>query len=232
MCTYLNFESTSTVFHSGYMTCPSQSYILNHADYIRWMVQTVKFLIVEPFRLSISIPNIRLMILFSNSLSLRSSLNVRDHASVAIPCVLFFRTKMVSTVSSNLIYILISVISRSLSRRQNGTASKAERSQVRFQIPPLHFPNSKAPMGFTWIYNDLFMDPPGKFCCTKLLKAPSNLTKQCALPFKEQLLAQGMGILMRYISRVSGRGCSSHINLVIYLILWTATYVREQFVKL
>ena len=44
----------------------------------------MKFLIVEPSPLLISSllgPNIRLRILFSNTLSLDSSLNVRDHVS-------------------------------------------------------------------------------------------------------------------------------------------------------
>ena len=31
----VNFESTPTFFHSGYLTCPSQSSRLNHPDYIR-----------------------------------------------------------------------------------------------------------------------------------------------------------------------------------------------------
>jgi len=53
-------------------------------DYIRWTVQNIKFLIVEPSPLPFSShldPNIRLRILFSNTLSLLSSLNVRDHSS-------------------------------------------------------------------------------------------------------------------------------------------------------
>ena len=42
----------------------------------------MKFLIVEPSLLPILLgPNIRLRILFSNTLSLRSSLNARDHVS-------------------------------------------------------------------------------------------------------------------------------------------------------
>jgi len=42
----------------------------------------MKFLIVEPSPLPILLgPNIRLRILFSNTLSLHSSLNVRDHVS-------------------------------------------------------------------------------------------------------------------------------------------------------
>ena len=65
--------------------CPSQSSRFNHPDYIRWTVQTMKFLIVNPSPLPIRIrlgpKYIRLMILFSNTFSLHSSLNVRDHAS-------------------------------------------------------------------------------------------------------------------------------------------------------
>ena len=48
------------------------------------MVQTTKFLIVEPSPPPFSSllgPNIRLRILFSNTLTPRSSLNVTDHAS-------------------------------------------------------------------------------------------------------------------------------------------------------
>ena len=72
---YSDFESTPTFFYFDYMPCPSQSSRLNHPDYIRWTVQTVKLFA------SLLVPNIRLRILFSNTLSLRSSLNVRDHAS-------------------------------------------------------------------------------------------------------------------------------------------------------
>jgi hypothetical protein len=67
------------------MTYLSQSSRLNHPDYISWTVQTMKFLIVEPSPLPIPIPlallgpNIRRRILFSNTFSLYSSLNVGDH---------------------------------------------------------------------------------------------------------------------------------------------------------
>ena len=54
----------------------------NHSDYIRWTIEYMKFLTVKAFPLaSLLGPNIRLRILFSNILSLRSSLHVRDHAS-------------------------------------------------------------------------------------------------------------------------------------------------------
>ena len=56
------------------MTCPFQSSRLNHPNYIRWTIQTMKFLIAEPS----SVP---ICILFSNTLHLRSSLNVRYHVS-------------------------------------------------------------------------------------------------------------------------------------------------------
>ena len=62
-----------------YMTCPSQFSRLNHPDYIRWTVQTMKFLIVEPSHSPLSFllgPNIRPRILFTNTLSLHSVLNV------------------------------------------------------------------------------------------------------------------------------------------------------------
>ena len=64
--------------------CPSKYSRFNHSDYIRWTVQTMKFLIGEPSPLPILfflIANNRLRILFSNTLSLHSSLNVRDHVS-------------------------------------------------------------------------------------------------------------------------------------------------------
>ena len=73
------FEISHTFSHSGYMTCPSQSSILNHLDCIRWTVQTMSLLL---FLLSPLLgPNICLRIPFSNTLSLRYSLNVKDHAS-------------------------------------------------------------------------------------------------------------------------------------------------------
>ena len=62
-------------FHSGYMINPSQSSRL-HLSYVRWTVPTMKFLIVK-----LSPLPIRVMILFSYTISLSSSLNVRDNAS-------------------------------------------------------------------------------------------------------------------------------------------------------
>ena len=65
-------------------TCPFQSFIFDHPEYSRWTVQIMKFLLVEPSPLPIRIllgPNIRLWILFSSTLILHSSLNVRDHVS-------------------------------------------------------------------------------------------------------------------------------------------------------
>jgi hypothetical protein len=38
------------------MICPSQASKLNHPDYIRWLVQTMKFLVVKPSPLPIYIP--------------------------------------------------------------------------------------------------------------------------------------------------------------------------------
>ena len=55
MFTCLNLENTPTFLHSGYLPCPSQSSGFNHFDYIRWTVQTMKFLIVEPSLLPILI---------------------------------------------------------------------------------------------------------------------------------------------------------------------------------
>ena len=63
------------------MTCPSQSPRLNRPQYIRWTLQTMKILTVESFTVPILIPNIRLKILFSNTLNLYSSLNVRYDVS-------------------------------------------------------------------------------------------------------------------------------------------------------
>ena len=66
------------------MPCPSQSSRFNHPGYIRWTVQlwssSLWSLLHSPFS-SLLGPNIRLRILFSNTLSLDSSLNVRDHVS-------------------------------------------------------------------------------------------------------------------------------------------------------
>ena len=50
-----NFESSLTFFHSNYMICPSKTSGVNHLDYIRWTVQTMKFLIVQPSALHIRI---------------------------------------------------------------------------------------------------------------------------------------------------------------------------------
>ena len=57
---------------------------VNGTNCIRRTVETIKFLIVEPSPPpfpSLLGPNIRLRILISNTLSLRSSLNVKDHVS-------------------------------------------------------------------------------------------------------------------------------------------------------
>ena len=51
----LKFESTP-ILHSGYTTCSSQSSRFHHPEYIRWKVQTMKFLIVKSYLLSISGP--------------------------------------------------------------------------------------------------------------------------------------------------------------------------------
>ena len=72
------------VLSSILATWPSHLKLLNHLDYIKWTVQTMKLLIKEPSSLPISSflgPNNRLKILFSNTISLRSSLNVREHVS-------------------------------------------------------------------------------------------------------------------------------------------------------
>ena len=63
------------------MNCPSQYSRLNHPDYIRWYGTNYEVTHCEAFSTPHSHPNIRLRILFSNALRLRSSLNVRDHVS-------------------------------------------------------------------------------------------------------------------------------------------------------
>jgi hypothetical protein len=73
----------------------SQSFRLNHPDYIRWTVQTMKFLIVEPSPL-LGL-NIRLRIQFSDTLALHSSFNVRHHASQSYS----------TTGNATVLYILI-----------------------------------------------------------------------------------------------------------------------------
>ena len=59
--TCLNFESTPTFLHSGYMTCSCESSRLNYSDHIRWTVQSIKSLIVEisplPIHISMQIKN-------------------------------------------------------------------------------------------------------------------------------------------------------------------------------
>ena len=65
---------------SGYMPCPSQSSRPNHPDYIGSTAQIMKFLIVVhsfPFSSLLGL-NIRVRILFSNTLILLSSFNVRE----------------------------------------------------------------------------------------------------------------------------------------------------------
>ena len=67
------------------MTCPSQSSRLNHPDYIsvpgtNYEVTHCGAYLSPPYAFLLD-PNIRIRILFSNALSLHSSLNVRDHVS-------------------------------------------------------------------------------------------------------------------------------------------------------
>ena len=61
------------------MTCTSQSYRLNHSDYIRCNGTNYEVPHCEAFYTPHSHPNIRLRILSSNTHSLLSSLNERDH---------------------------------------------------------------------------------------------------------------------------------------------------------
>ena len=78
VCVPVKIEITSIFFHFDYMTCLSQSSRLNHPDYFSerynlWS-SSMWSLIYFPFSSPLG-PNIRLKILFSNTLSLRSSLN-------------------------------------------------------------------------------------------------------------------------------------------------------------
>ena len=82
----LPVETLKTLLPSSILAIwPAHPNLLdNHSDYIRWTVQIIKFLIVGLFHClfsSVLVLNIRLRILFSNTLSLDSSLNVRDHVS-------------------------------------------------------------------------------------------------------------------------------------------------------
>jgi len=75
----------SPLSHMRYMPRPSLSSRFDHPNHIWWRVQISKFLIMWfyplPCYLSLFGPNILLSTLFSNTLSLRSSLNVSDQVS-------------------------------------------------------------------------------------------------------------------------------------------------------
>jgi hypothetical protein len=77
-------EILKALISSILATWPTYLNLLNHPDNIKWTVHTINFRNVELSPLLILIPlgpKIRLKILFSNTLSLDSSLNERDHAS-------------------------------------------------------------------------------------------------------------------------------------------------------
>jgi hypothetical protein len=71
--------------HSCYMPCSSHPPWLDHSKYTWWRVQVLKLLIIQfsPTSLTYSLfgPNILLSTLFSDTLSLCSSLNVRNQVS-------------------------------------------------------------------------------------------------------------------------------------------------------
>jgi hypothetical protein len=71
--------------HMGYMPYPSHSSQLYHSHNSGWGVQIINLLIMQflysPLTSSFLGPNILLNTLFSNTLSLRSSLNVSDQVS-------------------------------------------------------------------------------------------------------------------------------------------------------
>jgi hypothetical protein len=74
-------KSTPTFFYSDYMARPSQSSGYIHPNYIRGMLKTMKLLwslIHYPFS-SLLGPKIRLVVLFSNTLSLHSSLKNKNY---------------------------------------------------------------------------------------------------------------------------------------------------------
>ena len=70
------------------MPCPSQSSRFNHPDYIKWTVQTMKFLIVEPSPLPILIPLRPKKIFTSGSLPWSFQIIRPDPR----PCVTFLNT--------------------------------------------------------------------------------------------------------------------------------------------
>jgi len=75
-----NSISTSPLRHMGYMPRPSHSSRFCHSNNIRWAVQITR-LLHSPVTPSLLGPNMLLNTLFSNTLSLRSSLSVRDQVS-------------------------------------------------------------------------------------------------------------------------------------------------------
>ena len=89
--------------HTRYMPRPSHSYWFYHLYYIGWGVQIIKFLLCSflysPLTSSLLGPNVLLNTLFSNTLSLRSSLSVSDQVShpykttcrIIVLCILIFK---------------------------------------------------------------------------------------------------------------------------------------------
>jgi len=77
--------NASTVPHTCYMPHPSHYSRIYHSKNIVWGVQIIKLLIMQlsslPVTSSLLDPNILLNTLFSNNLSLRSSLSVSDRVS-------------------------------------------------------------------------------------------------------------------------------------------------------
>ena len=80
-----NPEYTCPSPHTRYMPRPSHSSRFYHLNNIGWRVQIIKFLIMQFSPLTCYLvllgPNILLSTLFSNTLSLRSSLNDSDQVS-------------------------------------------------------------------------------------------------------------------------------------------------------
>ena len=79
---HLNSVCASHLPHTRYMLHPSHSSRFDHSNNIGWRVQFIKLLnLHSPITSSLLGPNILLNTLFSNTLSLRSSLNVSDQVS-------------------------------------------------------------------------------------------------------------------------------------------------------
>jgi hypothetical protein len=106
--------------HSSYMFCPTHPPWLHHSNYVWWEVQVMKLIMQfppSPVTSSLFGPKILLSTLFSNTVSLYSSLNVRDQVSHP------YRT----IVKILVLYILIFMLSYGIleSRKHNVSEAKS-----------------------------------------------------------------------------------------------------------